>query len=362
MPVKRTINIIGAGPAGLAAAIALRREGFPVRVFEASSDVGHRFSGDFQGLENWSSETDVCEELKQAGIDINFHCTPVYGGLVFAPGAGAARASSGKPVVYLVRRGRTQGSLDYGLKEQAVSLGAEVLFNRRMDSFDGSAIVAAGPRGADVIAAGMTFDTSMDDIAFMAFDDGIAPKGYAYLLVNGGRGTLATVLYRDFKKAGECFRKAVSFFERSTPLDVKDPKRFRGFGNFFIRNTQVVGNKLYVGESAGFQDGLFSFGMRYAMLSGWLAARSIVEGADYDSLWKRRLLPAMESSLVNRFLFEILGRWGYRYMAGRFLKEDPRDFLMRQYNRGPLLRGMLLPLARMSLRGRGARRDAALRP
>ncbi|VAX32602.1 hypothetical protein MNBD_NITROSPIRAE03-99, partial [hydrothermal vent metagenome] len=72
MKDKETVNIIGAGPGSLVAAIVLRRHGFAVKVFEMSPDVGHRLSGDFQGVENWSSEKDVTEILGEIGIGINF--------------------------------------------------------------------------------------------------------------------------------------------------------------------------------------------------------------------------------------------------------------------------------------------------
>lgn len=44
--------------------------------------------------------------------------------------------------------------------------------------------------------------------------------------------------------------------------------------------------------------------MRYAILSGYLAAKSLIEGSDYDMLWKRGLKPMLETSLINRYLFE----------------------------------------------------------
>ncbi len=59
--MKGTINIIGAGPAGLAAAIVLHKHGFPV--FEMFSDIGHCLNGDFQGLENRNSERYIEEGL-----------------------------------------------------------------------------------------------------------------------------------------------------------------------------------------------------------------------------------------------------------------------------------------------------------
>ncbi len=66
--MSETINIIGAGPAGLTAAIVLAKHGLKARVYEMSSDVGHRLNGDFQWLENWSSEKDIKEILGNIGI------------------------------------------------------------------------------------------------------------------------------------------------------------------------------------------------------------------------------------------------------------------------------------------------------
>ena len=141
MNPKETINIIGAGPAGLTAAIVLRKHGYPVRGFDKSPDVGHRLSGDFQGLENWSSGKDLKELIKDIGIEINFLCVPRYGGTLFAPGMKPAEIKSDRPIFYLVKRGAMAGTFDTGLKEKAQSLGAEILFNHRLDTFDGQAIV-----------------------------------------------------------------------------------------------------------------------------------------------------------------------------------------------------------------------------
>ncbi|MFO0753773.1 MAG: hypothetical protein U0411_10680, partial [Thermodesulfovibrionales bacterium] len=103
---------------------------------------------------------------------------------------------------------------------------------------------------------------------------------------------------------------------------------------------------LYVGESAGFQDFLWGFGMRYAIRSGYLAAKSFIENTDYDALWKEELEPMLETALVNRYLFERLGPAGYRFLARKFAQGNPCGFLRRQYNHS-LSKQLLLPLARM---------------
>ena len=59
MPGDRPIRIAGAGPSGLAAAIALARAGRNVEVHEAKADVGLRFIGDHQIIEGSSEPEPV---------------------------------------------------------------------------------------------------------------------------------------------------------------------------------------------------------------------------------------------------------------------------------------------------------------
>ena len=83
--------------------------------------------------------------------------------------------------------------------------------------------------------------------------------------------------------------------------------------------------------------------MKYAILSGCLAAKSLINGSDYDMLWKLELKPMIETSLVNRYLFEKVGHAGYRYLAKKFTSGNPCDFLWRHYNPSPLIH-LLLPI------------------
>ena len=342
---ERHISIAGAGPAGLTASIVLAKHGYKARVYEMSPDVGHRMNVGFQGLENWSSDKDITALLKDIGIDVNFLCVPYCGGDIYAPGIAPLEIKSGKPIFYLVKRGVGDGSLDEGLKKQALSLGVKIFFNSRFEAASGKTIIAAGPKRADFIAAGITFDTEMNDWAAVVFDDEIAPKGYAYLLINNGCGTAATVIYKDLKNGKKYFKNMINFFKNKKNIDIKNDKKFGGCGNFFIGNTQVYHNKIYIGEAAGFQDYLWGFGMRYAILSGYMAANSIISGLNYDLLWKKELKPMLETSLVNRYLFEKFGNTGYRYLAKRFAKGDPGDFLKRNYNQS-FLKNLLLPIAK----------------
>jgi flavin-dependent dehydrogenase len=355
--IKEPITIIGAGPAGLTAAIVLARHGCRARVYEKSPDVGHRLSGDFQGLENWSSEKDVTVLLREIGIETNFLCEPYYGGTIYAPGMQPSEIASERPIFYLVRRGPMPGTLDSGLKEQALSAGVEIIFGRRLDAVEGEAIVATGPRGADLIAAGLTFDTSMPDSAVVVLDDEIAPKGYAYLLVNQGLGTMAAVLFRENGRVNDYVGKMIEFFRDTIRPNMRNEHRFGSFGNFFLHDSQMHDKKLFVGESGGFQDCLWGFGMRFAILSGHLAARSFIEGSDYDALWKQQLRPMLQTSLINRYLIETFGHRGYRYLTRKFAQGNPCEYLRRHYNYSPL-KHLLLPLARRAYESRAASRHS----
>src|SRR3989304_1869758 len=136
----------------------------------------------------------------------------------------------------------------------------------------------------------------MEDTAAAILDDKLAPKGYAYLLIHRGKATMATCMFKDFKKEKECFEQTIEAFKNVFPsLDITDAKEFGGYGNFFFGKPVFENSKYYVGEAAGLQDCLWGFGMRYAMISGYLAARGIIENKDYEALIRDNLIPMQKA-------------------------------------------------------------------
>ncbi len=341
----KEINVIGAGPAGLVAAINLAKAGCPVTLHEAAPGVGHRFHGDFQGIENWTTADDVEQFLTRINVKVNFRFEPYRGGVFFSPGLQRREIRTRQPLFYLVERGGHEGCLDFGLQRQAEEAGVRIVLNSRSWNVDQGGIIAVGPRAADVIAKGIVFETDVEDEAYAIVDDRLAPKGYAYLLANKGRATLATVIYRDFRNEKSYFEKTLETFRKLVPFKFSNVREFGGYGNFFLRSTAIEGNKLYLGESAGFQDALFGFGMRYAMTSGFLVAQSIIHGANYDELCQNSFLPLLRTSASNRMIYEFLGNRGYEFIFRRIAtKADLRDTLRQQYNTSFLKAG-LFPLA-----------------
>lgn len=310
------VTVVGAGLAGLAAAIVLTRAGRRVVIREWHKSVGSRFHGDFQGLENWSNEQDVLAELSEAGI-APFPTHPVHEGTAFDAQGDRHAVRGDRPLFYLVGRGG-KGSLEQHLLEQAREHGADVRFGDRVKEIEGPAILAGGPRTADIIAAGYLFETDQADGCYIAFDDRLAPLGYSYLLIHDGQGTLASCMFTGFKQQAEHVARTADFFAAKTGLDMRNPRPFGGFGNLRLPKSAMQGEHPVAGEHAGFQDALAGFGMRYALRSGILAARSIIDGTDYEQSWRQELMPLVRAGVVNRFLFNSIGARG-RNLAVRHL-------------------------------------------
>ncbi|GMR07927.1 MAG: hypothetical protein BMS9Abin26_0932 [Gammaproteobacteria bacterium] len=349
------ISICGAGPAGLAAAITLARAGRRVIVYERHTEVGKRFNGDLQGLENWTTEGDVLDELASIGIKTNFSATPFCEVVLFDPEGREHIYRSAKPMAYIVHRGATSGALDTGLKEQALAAGAEIRFAETRRQLPAGGIEAGGPHEADAIGVGYLFDTDMADGAYVALSNQLAPGGYAYLLIQGGRGTLMSWMYADFHNEKQYLERCQDFFRARMKLNMRNPQRTGGAANFLYPRSARKGSLLYAGESAGFQDALWGFGMRYAMLSGNLAAQALLAGRpeDYDRLWRKRLGGQLQAVLVNHYFYQRLEDNGFNILLkgiDRALQRNPdgRRWLHR-YTAPRLWKRLCFPLVQRAL-------------
>jgi len=350
-----TVTVAGAGPAGLAAAITLAQAGHSVVVHEAHREVGHRFGHDFQGLENWTGESDVLQTLGDLGLTTDFHYLPCCHGVVFDAWGQEYPIHNDLPLFYMVERGPGPGSLDSALLSQAQALGVDVRFNSRLTRMAGVGIRAVGPKAADAIAVGYHFETSMSDGFWVICDDDLAPKGYAYLLIWDGKGTVKTCMFNGFKQEKIYVQRTVKAFEKLVGLKMENPRRHGGVGNFRMPVQTLSSQRPVAGEQAGFQDTLWGFGMRHAMTSGVLAAQSLLENTDYDTLWRKEFGGQMAASVVNRALFSMLGNRGYRwFLSNMSRKTNVGSFLQRHYQNS-FVRKLLLPWART--RYRSALRD-----
>ena len=348
------VDIAGAGPAGLAAAITMAHSGLQVTVHERNQQVGQRFHGDFQGLENWSTDENVLDELARLGIVPDFPSTPFREVVLFDPEGKAYPIKSEQPLFYLLRRGPGTDTLDTTLLRQARNAGVNVLFQSKHQHMPLGGIAATGPHQPDAIAVGYNFTTDMADGVFTLLGNRYAPGGYSYLLISRGCGTLASCMFKDFHNENDYLGHSLDFFTRRLGLKMHEPQRFGGSGNFFLSHTARRGEMLYVGEAAGFQDPFAGFGMRYAMLSGYIAGKAFASQrlTDYDPSWRRRLLGQIQAGFVNRLLFESFGDSASRHLARRSSANSEVLAWLRRRYQPTWLTYLLLPLARYSRKHR----------
>ena len=306
MRENKNIKILGAGISGLTAAINLSKSGFDVEVYERNADCGLRFSGDMQGLENWTEKTDVLDSLAVMQIETNFKSTP-FKKVSFTNCDTTEDFSFNKPLFYLVKRGIDVDSLDQGLKQQALAAGVKILFNQSIDESSAD-IVATGPRFKHITIAdkGIVFKTNLDNMVVGIVNEKAAYKGYAYLLVVDGYACLCSCIFDDLNKLNDCFEFTKKYFVDKYHLSIKNPRTVGGVGYFSIHNIYKKSKTLFVGEAAGLQDFLAGFGMRTAFSSGYLAAQSIIKNLDYEKLAVDKYKKHLEAGIVNRFAWEHL--------------------------------------------------------
>jgi flavin-dependent dehydrogenase len=338
----KKIKILGSGLSGLSAAINLIKQGHKVDIYEKNKDVGMRFHGDLQGLENWSEKRDILEELKEMNIEINFDCDP-FSHMTLTNCTKTKDVFTERPLFYLVKRGSFSGTIDYGLKEQALKLGVKIHFETTL-SPDEVDVVATGPifDEAQGVVKGIIFKTDVKDMAIVVFNDELAFKGYSYLVTTKGYGCMCTVVFNEVSRVNDCFQRTKEFFVKKLNTDIQSSKDVGGLGSFSLKNVFKEGTTLYVGESAGLQDFLWGFGMRFATTSGYLAAQSIINKEDYEKIAKEHFRNRLNASAVNRYLWERAAKKDYSFIISNaeFVKKNL--YSMHNYH---LFQRILYPIA-----------------
>lgn len=343
---QSVVRIAGAGPSGLAAAIALARAGRAVELHESKRDVGTRFIGDLQIIEAASETEPVPEFLDRIGIERNFYFRPASTATFYDHRGRGRRIESQRPFGFFIRRGAEDSTLDRGLLAQARALGVDVRFNSRLAPAD-AAIVATGPASPDGLAREITWKTDTEERVEVYFNHKLAPGGYSYLFILDGIATFGCAIVADFKKIDHYFDHSLAEARRLREFHVPDDARVGySYMNFHLKSAATRDGARFVGEAAGFQDYLFGLGIRYALTSGYLAARSILDGTSYDTLWNESLGAKQQTSLVNRFLYESGGNFGLSMFVRQAAKAGDFHRYLAGWHRRTWWKTMLGPLVR----------------
>lgn len=349
--MKKKIKIAGAGLSGLTAGMLLAKEGREVEIHELTNSIGNRFGDDFQGLENWTKKNDVIAQFQSLGIPTDFDFFPTKELSVISPKGKIYSFSSRRNFYYLIKRGKQKGRLDSTFFEKAKKFGARVIFNSKLPSNEMD-IDATGPKVTSAMAFGFTFQTDSKSRNFMILDNDLAPKGYAYCLTREGWGTVATAFYGNYQKGKTYLENTLKRFKEILGLPHEELHYFACRGSYFPTQTLKRNKTLLVGESGGLQDYLLGFGLRYAILSGYFAAQSILEGKDFDKLWKSEFQRPLNAGLVNRFTFEKFSNEDFeRILPTIGSEESLHKFLTRVYNLG-LATNFAFPIIKWKLKDR----------
>ncbi len=304
--VVEPVRIAGAGPAGLSAACLLAEAGVGVDVFDRGPRIGSKEADFAAGLRNYS-EPGILEELRAYGVPIQPFSTAQQ---VIRRSPQFRNVLHG-PSYHIIARGAGPATIERQLFDRAVRGGARIHFREPKKPEEVDIVATGHPDGPpSLLGVGFTFSrqgSPMDDTTLYGLlDNDIAPGGYFALAPGPGANTLYAVSWTDLDL--ESMRRRVEAALRLTWVRelMGSARRLERVecGAYFARDpiARAVdpSGALRVGEAAGFLDAIAGYGVRYALITGSLAARALLEGGDYVSLLRRAFGSEFEESFAFR--------------------------------------------------------------
>jgi flavin-dependent dehydrogenase len=192
-------------------------------------------------------------------------------------------------------------------------------------------IYAVGKGRAAAFIQGATIRTDQPDQVHLLLGKTFAPSGYAYLIINGGCGTIATAYKKNTSKTDPLL-ESIDYFQ-DIGLDFTIEKRFASRGSFHMSPLWQWSRTIMVGEAGGYQDYLFGFGMRMAMYSGLAAAYKLCGEFSLAHRIHNELNLKRKISFANRVLYEQLSLASMHYWVERFhSNKAPINILRRAYD------------------------------
>ena len=314
------IKIAGGGIAGLSAAMYLQRKNFQVEVYEKEKKIGKSRHGDFEGIENWIFSSNNSNAFKKIGFNTDkISLSPVRQFVVHTATDKPFKVKCALPFFNLVKRGSNKGDLDSQLFEQCVKEG--IIFNLGQQAPKNCDIIATGTKKASAYISGLNFKTNSKNQIHLLLGSKFAPKGYAYMIIQDGQGTIATAFKKDYESKVNPLKNCIDEFSKLR-IDIIDPKKFGSRGSFSLPFGFKYKKPFFVGEAGGFQDYLFGFGMKISMLSGLAAAMFIEDKGPAAKKLFRDLNKKRKISFINRILYERLSDNQMHSFAKRFSESD----------------------------------------
>ncbi len=325
----RSIKIAGGGIAGLSAAIKLKLNGFEPIVYEKEDKIGLGRHDDFEGLENWIFSNEMSLFFKKIGFDFNkIDSYPISRFTIHTISKNPFTIFQNKPFFYMIKRGSGYNSLDTQLFNQCIEKG--IKFNFGQMAPNDCEIIATGTSKAAAYVRGINFKTKLKDQVHLLLGNKFAAKGYAYLIIINGRGTLASAYKKTKNSQISPINNCIKYFN-SIGMKIPKGKAFASRGSFSLPFGKLK-PPYKVGEAGGYQDYLFGFGIRMSMLSGTAAALSIIG----KNIKAKKLISSLNQKLrlsfINRILYERLNDSQMEIIAQRLaMSNNPLEILSKVY-------------------------------
>lgn len=283
------VRIAGAGLTGLSAANALATAGRSVEVFDKKSRLLPSSGAHTEGIRNYRS-VDVLQELRAVGFTMSPFATvqrtvrqsPHFRNVLLGPAH------------YLFMRGPEAHTVDQTLYRTAKEAGVRFHFGQGLDPSEADIAATGPPEGQhNILGAGYIFSEAgshLDqDVAYGVFDNDVAPGGYLVITPGLGFHSIYSVSWSELRFEALLARTEKAF-EIPWIREILGTSRWVGkiHGRAYYLEDPIAGavqgGTLLAGEAGGFQDAVAGFGFRYAVMTGALAARAILEGQDHRDL------------------------------------------------------------------------------
>lgn len=324
--MKEEYLIRGGGPAGLSSAIYLLKNGFKCKLIEKKDYPQKMANRGFQVLENYTKKEDSLELFKTLDINDFFYFPlnkAVFWDFNFNPQNFFSKENFG----YLIKRGTQEGSIDLALLKKAKELGLQIIYGDEKED-----ICATGPSQPDGIAEERHFKTDENLRIWVLMESKKIYGGYSYLFTYGGRGTFGCAITYNFKKIKEISKICWDFFQNIGKIQVEDLKVYHSYINFYLPEDYEKDEVIYTGEAAGLQDCFLGLGIRIAMESGILAARSIIENFSYTKKIKENFSDNFKRNFVLRIFYEKIPNFLFKYFIKKYIKRDGKEILYKLTN------------------------------
>jgi hypothetical protein len=303
--LKEVIHVVGAGPAGLSAAIILQREGYNVIVHEAEKQVG--------GDPSWhpschATPIDLDIFQQYTGIDVRpafKECTNYLS--YYHEGQRkefSDFAGSVVPCMYNVIRGPHEASLDTYLYLMACRDGIEVRFNDKWTTQD----FKAAPENT-IIATGFG-QSAYEDMGYkftpfygywtrsecpaekthLAIYTGDFTNEYGYSCSKDGLWYSLLFAKGDVTQAG--LDKYSEILKEKEGIRVDRWLRFTGTTPRFPK--LLDGNFIFAGTAAGFIEPAQGYGITASMLGGRIAAWAVTDPEKAKAEYNRFIEPIVK--------------------------------------------------------------------